>query len=80
MTESAGQMQQQRKQLKDGQIKTQSRGTVIRRHAQKLGLHADLLENSDQNRDALNLMAEARREDATQRIGERDTQKITEGT
>ena len=48
--------------------------------AQKLGLHADLLENSDQNRDALNLMAEARREDATQRIGERDTQKITEGT
>lgn len=56
-----------RKQFQDRQIKTQSRGDVIRRRAQKLGLRADLVENSDQNRDALNLMVEARREGETQR-------------
>jgi hypothetical protein len=67
MAESAEQMREQREQLNDQKTEKQSRGDVIRRRAQKLGLRADLVENSDQNRDALNLMVEARREGEIQR-------------
>ncbi len=72
-------IESKRTQFLDRQTKTLSRGNVIRRHAQKLGLRADLLENSEHNRDALALMAEARREGAAQRA-ELDTPKTTEET
>jgi len=69
-----------RKEFSDRQIETRSRGDVIRRRARKLGLRADLVENSDKNRAALNLMAQARREGASQRDEELTAPDTTEET
>lgn len=67
-----------RLQFQDRKIKTQSRSDAIGRRARKLGLRADLLENSEHNRDALDLMAEARRENATGCADKPDAPEITE--
>lgn len=69
-----------RKQFTDRKTETQSRGDVIRRRAHKLGLRADLVENSDKNRAALNLMAEAKREGASRRGEELTAPDATEET